>query len=256
MVQGRTVGVDDRGVGHRRLRDKTRVIALVGPGEPQGVVVADELPERVRSSGGVRTRPHPPEGTVWVVISGGEFFGRTLKAGSIRAELDDLALADLELQVVTCQRMKPELVEGILENLCDIWRETLGRRQLRDMGRVLGDSLGAAPALDGDGGLSESDARVLPVQRDETTSERWRDWKSLAGMICEPLFPDWPLGGPRTMKCIEESKAAGGAEAYEVAKFFVEVSQDRSPGGAFFGSPCRQQASGGGQRYEGKAQTC
>ena len=39
--------------------------------------------------------------------------------------------------------MKPELVEGILESLCDAWRETLGRRQQRDMGRVLGDSLGA-----------------------------------------------------------------------------------------------------------------
>ena len=78
--------------------------------------------------------------------------------------MDDLGLADLGVQVVICQRMAPDLVEGMLESLCDSWRETLGRRQQRDMGRVLSDSLGAAPALDGDAGLSESDARVLPVQ--------------------------------------------------------------------------------------------
>ena len=59
-------------------------------------------------------------------------------------------MSSLGLQVVTCQRVKKELVEGILESLCDTWR------------------LGAAPALGG--GLSESDARVL-----QTTSERWRD---------------------------------------------------------------------------------
>ena len=107
------------------------------------------------------------EGNEWVIISGGEFFGRTVKAGSIRVECEDLALADIELQVVTCQRVKKEL-----ESLCDTWRETLGRRQQRDMGRFLSDSLGAAPALGGEGDLSENDARVLPVQRDETTSER------------------------------------------------------------------------------------
>ena len=83
----------------------------------------------------------------------GEFFGRTVKAGSIRVEFEDLALAHVGLQVVTCQRVKKELVEGILESLCDTWRETLGRRQQRDMGRFLSDSLGAAPALGGEGGL-------------------------------------------------------------------------------------------------------
>ena len=49
---------------------------------------------------------------------------------------------------------------------------------MRHKKRFLSDSLGASPALGGDAGLSESDARVLPIQRDETTSERWRDWKS------------------------------------------------------------------------------
>ena len=122
------------------------------------------------------------------MISGGEFFGRTLKHTSIRAEVDDLGLPVLGVQVVTCQRMKPDLAGGMLESLFDSWREALGRRQQRDMGRVLSDSLGACPALGGDAGLSESDARVLLVQRDETTSERWRDWKSLSGMISDP-FP-------------------------------------------------------------------
>ena len=55
--------------------------------------------------------------------------------------------------------------------------------------------------------------RVLStVQRDETTSERWRDWKSLAGMISEHLFPDCPLEGPRTTKWLvkEMAKSGGG----------------------------------------------
>ena len=52
--------------------------------------------------------------------------------------------------MVTCQRMKKELVEGMLESVCDAWRETLGRRQQRDMGRILSDSLGAAPVVDGE----------------------------------------------------------------------------------------------------------
>ena len=170
------------------------------------------LGDSERNIGRERTPPRREDGSEWVTISGGEFFGRTVKAGSIRVELEELALADLGLQVVTCQRMKKELVVGILENLCDAWRETLGRRQQRDMGRILSDSLGAAPVLGNEGGLSEGDARVLPVQRDEVTQERWRDWKSLAGMIGEPLFPDWPLEGPRTTKWLvkEIAKSGGG----------------------------------------------
>ena len=78
----------------------------------------------------------------------------------------------------------------------------LGRRHQRDVERFLSDSLG----------LSESHARVLPVQRGETTSEGWRDRKSLAGMISEPLFHDWPLEGPRTSKWLvkEIAKSGGG----------------------------------------------
>ena len=133
-----------------------------------------------------------------------------MKAGSIRVEFEDLDLADIGLLVVTCQRVKKELVEGISGSLCDTWRETLGRRQQRDMGRFLSDSLGAASALGGEGGLSESDARVLLVQRDETMSERCRDWKSLAGMISEPLFHDWPPEGPRTTKWLVKETAKSG----------------------------------------------
>ena len=182
---------------------------IVVPGE---VLDVDQEVERERNLDRERTSPRRENENEWVIISGGEFFGRTVKAGSIRVEIEDLALADIGLQVVTCQRVKKELVEGILESLCDTWRETLGSRQQRDMGRFLSDSLGAAPALGGEGGLSESDARVLPVQWDETTSERWRDWKSLAGMISEPLFPEWPLEGPCTSKGLvkEIAKSGGG----------------------------------------------
>ena len=79
-------------------------------------------------------------------------------------------------------------------------------------GRILSDSLGAAPVLGNERGLNESDARVLPVQRDEVTQERWRDWKSLAGMISDPLFSYWPLEGPRTTKWLvkEIAKSGGG----------------------------------------------
>ena len=199
-------------VARRRVPAAGSVLVPDESVEPGGVLVGDSEVERGRNIGRGRTPPRREDGSEWVIISGGEFFGRTVKAGSIRVELEDLALADLGLQVVTCQRVKKELVEGMFENLCDAWRETLGRRQQRDMGRILSDSLGAAPVLGGEGGLSESDARVLPVQRDEMTQERWRDWKSLAGMISEPLFPDWPLEGPRTTKWLvkEIAKSGGG----------------------------------------------
>ena len=41
---GRTVGVEGKGVGNRRLRGMTRAVASVNPGEPQGVLVGDERP--------------------------------------------------------------------------------------------------------------------------------------------------------------------------------------------------------------------
>ena len=156
--------------------------------------------------------PRRDVGSEWVIISGNEFLGRIVRAGSIWAELEELALVDSGLQFVMCQRMKQELVEGMLESLCDALWETLGRRQQRDMGGILSDSLGAAPVVGGEGGLRESDALVLPVQRDEGIQERWRDWKSLAGMIGEPLFPDWPLEGQRTTKWLvtEIAKSGGG----------------------------------------------
>ena len=197
---------EGQGVTRRRVPAGGGVLVPDEPVEPVGMLVDDSE----RNIGRGRTPPRREDGSEWVIISGGEFFGRTVKAGSIRVELEDLALADLGLQVVTCQRMKKDLVEGMLESLCDTWRETLGRRQQRDMGRILSDSLGAAPVLGGEGGLSESDARVLPVQRDEMTQERWRDWKSLAGMIGEPLFPDWPLEGPRTTKWLVKEIAKSG----------------------------------------------
>ena len=201
---------DDKGQGQLRRRVPAGGGVLIPdePVEPAGITLGDSE----RNIGRERTPPRREDSSEWVIISGGEFFGRTVKAGSIRVEFEELALADLGLQVVTCQRMKKELVVGILENLCDTWRETLGRRQQRDMGRILSDSLGATPVLGDAGGLSESDARVLPVQRDEVTQERWRDWKSLAGMISEPLFSDWPLEGPRTTKWLvkEIAKSGGG----------------------------------------------
>ena len=57
----------------------------------------------------------------------------------------------------------------------------------------------------------------------------------------------------RRLQLFEESKAAGGAACE--GKSSVCGIAGREPCGAFFGSPCRQQAAGGGQRYEGKAQT-
>ena len=98
---------------------------------------------------------------------------------------------------------------GILESLCDAWRETLGRRQQRDIERVLGDSLGAAPAIDGEAARA---VRVCQLYSETKRPRSWRDWKSVAGMISEPLFPDWPLEGARTTKWLvmEMVKSGGG----------------------------------------------
>ena len=72
-----------------------------------------------------------------MVISNDEFFGRTLKYTSIRAEVDDLDLTDLGVQKITYRRMKSQ---GMLESLCDSLIEKLGRRHRRDMGRFLGET--------------------------------------------------------------------------------------------------------------------
>ena len=132
------------------LRDEARLLAMVVPGGvenaegqarrcvlvegqasvPNKIVVlaevldADQGVERERNLDRERTLPRRENGSEWVIIS-----ERTVKAGSTRVEFEDLALADIGLQVVTCQRVKKELVESILESLCDAWRETLGRRQ-------------------------------------------------------------------------------------------------------------------------------
>ena len=171
MKPAEVVDRDRQEATRRRVSAAGGVLNPDEPVESVGTPVGD----MGRNIGPGGTPPRGEDGSEWVIISGGEFFGRTVKAGSIRVELEDLALADFGLQVVTCQRIRKELVERMLENLCEIWRETLGRRQQRDMGRILSDSLGAALALGGEGGLNESDARVLPVQRDEMTQERWRD---------------------------------------------------------------------------------
>ena len=46
-------------------------------------------------------------------------------------------------------------------------------------------------------------------------SERWRNCKSLEGMVSDPLFPDWPLEGPRTTEWLvkEIAKSGGGSTA-------------------------------------------
>ena len=124
-----------------------------------------------------------------MVISGGEFFGRTLKHTSIRAEVDDLRLADMGVQVVTCQRVEPDFVEGMLESLCDSWRETLGRRQQRDMERVLSDSPGPVLLL----AVMQGSAKVMRVRclfnETRRRRRRWRDWKSLSGDDVRSPFP-------------------------------------------------------------------
>ena len=185
------------------------------PIEPVGMGVGDSE----NNIGRGRTLSRRDDGSEWVIISGGEFFGRTVKAGSIRAEIEDLALADLGLQVVTCQRMKKELVEGILESLCDTWRETLGRRHQRDMGRILSDSLGAAPVVGGggihlradDGDLSVHEHELLCLTLGISGCYDQLDLSALAGM--ERVS--------RRLQLIKESKTADGAAAYEGAKIFV-----------------------------------
>ncbi len=51
-----------------------------------------------------------------------------------------------------------------------------------------------APAVE-----AAEDARTLPVLR-KAAGERCRDVKSVAAVLSEVEFPDWPLEGPRTTK--------------------------------------------------------
>ena len=64
---------------------------IVAPGE---FLDADQEVERERNMDREGTPPRRENGSEWVIISGGEFFGRTVEAGSIRVEFEDLALAE------------------------------------------------------------------------------------------------------------------------------------------------------------------
>ena len=66
-----------------------------------------------------------------------------------------------------------------LETICDAGGlAASGRRRKRDVGRVWGESLGAASAVVL---KAEADARIQPIQRDTSTSDRWRDRQSVFG---------------------------------------------------------------------------
>ena len=177
---------------------------------PDGSAGPDDLviDESNSNIGKRRALPRKDDGSEWVIISGNEFFGRIVRAWSIWAELEDLALVEFGSQMVACQRMKKELIEGMLESLGDAWRETLRRLQRRDMGSILSDNLGAAPVVDGEGVHLRADDGDYP--RISGCYDQL-DLLALAGM--ERLS--------KHLQLIKESKTADGAAAYEGAKFFM-----------------------------------
>ena len=62
--------------------------------------------------------------------------------------------------------------------------------------------------------------------------------------------------GCETSQAYRREQGGWRSGGLRVCEVLCGVSQDGSSGGAFFGPPCRQQAAGRCQRYEGKAQTC
>ena len=88
VVPGRGADVEGRRAAGRLLNEKSRAACSVDNHESGELVVAVEPAERVGDPP-ERSPPRPSDEGVWVVISGGEFFGRTLKHTSIRAEVDD-----------------------------------------------------------------------------------------------------------------------------------------------------------------------
>ena len=186
-------------------------------------MVIDESKSNIGKRGAL---PRKDDGSEWVIISGNEFFGRIVRAWSIWAELEDLALVEFGSQMVACQRMKKELIEGMLESLGDAWRETLRRRQRRDMGSILSDNLGAAPVVDGeeirlradDGDLSVHEHGLLCMTLGISGCYDQLNLSALAGM--ERVS--------KRLQLIKESKTADGAAAYEGAKFFVGYWKTRA----------------------------
>ena len=89
VVPGRGPSVDGQRVARRRVNEKGRVVYLVDNHESRDVIVAVEPAEQAEYPP-ERIPPRPSVEGVWVVISGGKFFGRILKHTSIRVEVDDL----------------------------------------------------------------------------------------------------------------------------------------------------------------------
>ena len=68
-------------------------------------MVIDESKSNIGKRGAL---PRKDDGSECVIISGNEFFGRIVRAWSIWAELEDLALVEFGSQMVACQRMKKD----------------------------------------------------------------------------------------------------------------------------------------------------
>jgi len=71
----------------------------------------------------------------------------------------------------------------------------------------------ATPAnLSGSGDEKDMDARIMTIERDPLTKERWRDWRIVASRLKEQKFDDWPLEGPRTVRWLSKEfvKSGGG----------------------------------------------
>ena len=149
-------------------------------------------------------------GSVWIVTSPGSHYGREVSGDARIVRLGAHALLDSGFGILHLRAAEAGKAPEIAEECRKEWRSFLsgGGPELAPTQLAMNlCAIGDVPSDDA------SDARVLPVRRDEQYGERWRCWKTVSAALCEPVFDDWPLEGPRTVRWMatEIARAGGGS---------------------------------------------
>lgn len=125
---------------------------------------------------------------VWIVVSPGEHFGKKHKE---EPEVDHggHGIGEIDGDIVFLKEVEKEKVAEAKDDVVTGWSKQLEAE-----------------------GASSTDARIMPILREESSGDRWREWKTAASAFGEEPFVDWPLDGPRTLRWLakEMAKSGGG----------------------------------------------
>ena len=191
--------------------------------DPDAPVESDRAPIRGagRNAGIGGILPRAEDGSERGTVIGGEIFGRVIEAWFVRVELEKLALAELYLQVVTCQptRSWTWIAGMISEPFFSDWCLE-GTRIMKGIVREMVKS-GVGPLQD----HQRWKARLRAEQGSRSVHEHELLCMALELNGCYDQLDLSAVDGvelvSRRFQFIEENKTAHRSATYEGTKFFV-----------------------------------